>query len=80
MYTLYSKNTKFINNTVNRENLRSKGKMKFNCTFTKMVKVRKSPFYRGVDLWSSLRVEHHRAENKKRFTSQLLKTWDGPKC
>ena len=28
----------------------------------------KQPFsYRGVDIWNSLKVEPHQAENKKRF-------------
>ena len=68
----YSKNTL----SVNRENLRSEGKVKFNCPFTRKSKIRASPFYRGVDLWNSLRVEHHRAENKKRFKNLLLSTMD----
>ena len=62
-----SKNDVYVDHTVYRENLRSKNKIKFNCPFTKIAKIRKSPFYRGVDLWNSLKVEHHRAENKKRF-------------
>ena len=70
----YSRNEKFIDMNVNRENLRSTNKIKFQCPFTKIVKIRKSPFYRGVDLWNSLRVEHHRAENKKRFKSILIQT------
>ena len=73
----YSKNTRYLNQNVNRENLRSDGKVKFKCTFTKMEKVRKSPFYRGVDLWNSLKVEHHMAENKKRFKLKLWETHDG---
>ena len=68
-----SKNGMYIDHTVYRENLRSEEKIKFICPFTKIMKIRKSPFYRGVDLWNSLRVEHHRAENKKRFKI-LLKT------
>ena len=38
-----------------------------HCQFNKISKIRNSPFYRGVDLWNGLNVEHHRAENKKRF-------------
>ena len=72
MYRL-SKMNRYIDNTVYRENLRSEDKIKFNCPFTKISKIRKSPFYRGVDLWNSLKVEHHRAENKKKFKN-LLKT------
>ena len=49
MYRL-SKNEKFIDHSSRRENLRSENKLKFNCPFTRIAKVRKSPFYRGVDL------------------------------
>ena len=70
MYRL-SKNEKFIDHSFRRENLRSENKLKFICPFTRIVKIRKSPFYRGVDLWNSLKVEHHRAENKKRFKTLL---------
>ena len=62
-----SKNESFIDQEIKRENLRSENKLKFICPFTKIEKIRKSPFYRGVDLWNTLKVEHHRAENKKRF-------------
>ena len=74
----YSRNNKFVDNTVHRENLRSENKINFVCPFTKVTKIRKSPFYRGVDLWNSLRVEHHRAENKKRFKSLLIQTLQWP--
>ena len=72
----YSKNALYVDNTVNRENLRSEGKIKFKCPFTKISRIRSSPFYRGVDLWNSLKVEHHRAENKKRFKTLLSTTLD----
>ena len=70
----YSRNNKFVDNTLHRENLRSENKINFVCPFTKVTKIRKSPFYCGVDLWNSLRVEHHRDENKKRFKSLLIQT------
>ena len=73
MYRL-SRNDVYIDHSVHRENLRSESKIKFKYPFTKIVKIRKSPFYRGVDLWNSLKVEHHRAENKKRFKSLLKHT------
>ena len=69
-----SKNERFVYHDVKQENLRSENKIKFICPFTKIEKIRKSPFYRGVDLWNTLKVEHHRAENKKRFKS-LLKNY-----
>ena len=62
-----SKNERFIDHENKRENLRSENKVKFVCPVTKIEKIRKSPFYRGVDLWNTLKVDHHRAENKKRF-------------
>ena len=70
MYRL-SRNDLYIEHSVYRENLRSEDKIEFKCPFTKIVKIRKSPFYRGVDLWNSLKVQHHRAENKKRFKTLL---------
>ena len=57
----------FLYHSVHRENLRSENKIKFKCPFRKIAKIRKSPFYKGVDLWNSLKVQQHRAENKKRF-------------
>ena len=68
----YIRNVLFTDGTKNRENLRSEGKIRFRCIFSKVAKIRNSPFYRGVDLWNSLKVEHHRAENKKRF-KKLIK-------
>ena len=62
MYRL-SRNDLYVDQNVYRENLRSEQKIKFKCPFTKIARIRKSPFYRGVDLWNSLKVEHHRAEN-----------------
>ena len=57
--------------------LRSENKIKFVCPFTRVSKIKNSPFYRGVDLWNTLTVEQHRAENKKKFKN-LLKT--NPNC
>ena len=68
-----SKFERYIDPTKSRDNLRSHNKIKFLCPFTRVSKIRNSPFYRGVDLWNSLRVEHHRAENKKRFKNLLKK-------
>ena len=44
-----------MDNWVNRENLRSEKKIKFNCPFTKVVNIRNRPVYRGVDLWNTLK-------------------------
>ena len=45
---------------------RSENKIKFKYTFTKISKIRKSPLYSGVDWWNTLKVQHHKAENKKK--------------
>ena len=66
-----SKNDLYVDHSVLRENLRSEDKIKFICPFTRVVKIRKSPFYRGVDLWNSLKVQHHRAANKNKFKNLL---------
>ena len=39
-----SKNGRYTDHTVYRENLRSENKIKFICPFTKNMKIRKSPF------------------------------------
>ena len=52
-------------------NLRSRNKVKFNVPTTKLTRVLKSPFYRGVSLWDRLTVEVQRATTKVRF-KQLL--------
>ena len=72
-----SKIDRYIEHTVYLENLRSEEKIKFKCPFTKIAKIKKSPFYRGVDLWNSLKVQHHKAENKKRFKTLLKNPRDG---
>ena len=66
MYRLSNKDL-YVDYNEPRENLRSEGKVKFICSFTRLAKIRKSPFYRGVDLWNSLKVQYHRAENKTKF-------------
>ena len=62
---------RYIDPTKSMDNLRSHNKIKLLCPFTRLTIIRSSPFYRGVDLWNSLRFEHHRAENKKRFQCLL---------
>ena len=64
MYRL-NKIDRVIDHTMYRESLRRENKIKFHCPLTRIVKIRKSPFYRGVDLWTSFKVEHCRAENKE---------------
>ena len=52
-------------------NLRSRKKIKFSVPVTKLTKVTKSPYYRGVSLWDRLTVEVQRATTKVRF-KQLI--------
>ena len=48
-------------------NLRSRNKIKFSVPVTKLTKVKKSPFYRGVSLWDRLMVKTQRATTKVKF-------------
>ena len=52
-------------------NLRSRHKIKFTMPVTKLTKVLRSPFYRGVSLWDRLSVEVQQATTKVRF-KQLI--------
>ena len=47
--------------------LRSRNKIKFSMAKTKLTKVMKSPYYRGVSLWDMLPEEVQRATTKVRF-------------
>ena len=66
-----SKNDLYVDHSVLRENLRSEDNIKLICPFTQVVKIRKSTFYRGVDFWNSLKVQHHGAANKNKFKNLL---------
>ena len=50
--------------------LRSENKVKIKSKFTKITKVQKSPFYRGVSLWNSLPIALQH-ENRKTFFKKL---------
>ena len=52
-------------------NLRSRNKIRFAVPATRLTKVIKSPFYRGVSLWDRLSIEVQRATTKVRF-KQLI--------
>ena len=45
-------------------NLRSNNKLRFKIKTTKLTKVQKSPYYRGVSLWDHLPDEVQRATTK----------------
>ena len=51
--------------------LRSRDKIKFRTPVTKLTKVMKSPYYRGVSLWDMLNEEQQRATTKVRFKQGL---------
>ena len=51
--------------------LRSRSKIKFIAPKTKLTKVMKSPYYRGVSLWDMLPQEIQRATTKVRFKKQV---------
>ena len=51
--------------------LRSRNKVKFKIPKTKLTKVLKSPYYRGVTLWDMLPKEVQRATTKVRFKKQI---------
>ena len=59
-------------------NLRSRNKIKFAVPATRLTKVIKSPFYRGVSLWDRLSIEVQRATTKVRFKQLIAKKgWTG---
>ena len=47
--------------------LRSRNKMKFRTPATRLTKVMKSCFYRGVKLWERSSLEEQRATTKVKF-------------
>ena len=47
--------------------LRSCDKIKLKCNFTRITKIQKSPFYRGVSLWDSLPKELQKEQSRKTF-------------
>ena len=51
--------------------LRSRDKIKFRTPVTKLMKVMKSPYYRGVSLWDMLNEEQQKATTKVRFKQGL---------
>ena len=51
--------------------LRSRDKIKFQTPVTKLTKVMKSPYYRGVSLWDMLNEEQQKATTKVRFKQGL---------
>ena len=52
--------------------LRSRNKIKFRTPVTKLTKVMKSPYYRGVSLWDMLNEDVQKATTKVRFKQLLV--------
>ena len=66
MYRL-SKNGLYLDTARPKIALRSRNKVKFTTAKTKLTKVMKSPFYRGVTLWEMLTAQVQRATTKVKF-------------
>ena len=66
MYRL-SKNGLYLDTVRPKIALRSRNKVKFTTAKTKLTKVMKSPFYRGVTLWEMLTAQVQRATTKVKF-------------
>ena len=54
-------------------NLRSSNKVKMKSSFTRLTKVKKSPLYRGLDLWNMLPDELQNEPSKIQFKSEIKK-------
>ena len=51
--------------------LRSSGNVKMNHKFTRLTKIQKSPYYRGLSLWDSLPKELQLVESRKVFEDRI---------
>ena len=52
--------------------LRNKNKIKFRTAYTRLTKVLKSPYYRGLTLWDMLPQQVQRATTKVRFKKLIV--------
>ena len=53
--------------------LRSSKKVKIKSDFTKLTKVQRSPFYRGLKLWNKLPVDVQKEVNRVKFKERVKK-------
>ena len=53
--------------------LRSTNKIKLKSDFTKLSKVQRSPYYRGLKLWNNLPESTQKEESKVKFKKELIK-------
>ena len=53
--------------------LRSTKKVKMKSDFTKLTKIQRSPYYRGLKLWNSLPENVQKEESKSKFKFKLSK-------
>ena len=56
-----------------RMELRSSTNVKMNHKFTRLSKIQKSPYYRGLSLWDKLPKEMQLMESKKEFKERIKK-------
>ena len=62
---------KYLDNDRPRIILRSRNKIKLRTSATRLTKVTKSPYYRGVSLWDMLDEKQQKATTKVRFKQGL---------
>ena len=67
----HSKTPENLDNTRPEVTLRNNNKVKFKIKTTKLTKVQKSPYFRGVSLWDQLPEDVQRATTKVKFKTLL---------
>ena len=70
MYDQSLDSSNIYTNNCNIE-LRSSKKVKLKSTFTRLAKVKKSPLYRGLDLWNQLSVQLQTELSKLKFKREI---------
>ena len=68
-----SRNKEYLLIGTSHINLRSTKKVKMKSAFTKLTKVLKSPFYRGLELWNQLPIELQNEPSKVKFKNVIKK-------
>ena len=49
------------------------GKIKLKSDFTRLTKVQRSPYHRGVELWNNLLMEIQKKQSKLNFEKSIVK-------
>ena len=70
---MYSESKQPLNLDIYRPKmvLRSSRSVKMNHTFTRLTKIQKSPYYRGLELWDKLPQEIQKVESKIEFKNKI---------